>query len=103
MTTSVKQRVIGTVIASLGAITVYVILLFHNAWGDERYELKADAAQKEKQFIRKEIGVIDRELGLLDQEIIFAESENAKRKYEAMKALYERDKEALQEELEDKG
>jgi len=72
-----------------------VILLLHNAWGDARYELKADA-------IRQEIARIDTELTVIDQEIIFAESDQQKAKFVAIKAIYQREKEALREKLQDK-
>jgi len=88
MTSSVKKNVIRVAVSSLGAIIVFIALLLHNAWGDERYELREDAIQKE---IRR----LDTELTVIDQEIIFAESAQQKAKFLAIKAIYEREKGAL--------
>ncbi len=96
MTQSGKRNIVRAIVGFLSSFAIMVILVLHNAWGDDRYVLKADA-------IKKEIKVIDRELGLLDQEILFSETEREKAKFIAMKAIYERDKEALREDLKEKG
>ncbi len=100
---TIKKTIIRSIVGIASVFTVSIILLLHNAWGDERYELKVDAVQKEKALIRKEIGVINRELALLGQDIIFSDSENHTKKYQAQQAIYENDKKVLEEELEDKG
>lgn len=94
MNGSLKKTLVNTLIASASAGLLFVILLLHNAWGDDRYELK-------KQAIRTEIARIDTELTLLDQEIIFAENDREKQKFQAFKSVYERTKEALREKLQD--
>ena len=93
MTTN-KQIAIRTVAGSFSAVAVFIILLLHNAWGDERYVLRAEA-------IRQEIARIDTQITVIDQEIIFAEGEREKAKFEAIKSIYEREKEALREKLQD--
>ena len=91
----VKKTIVNTVGTIIGGSAIFVILLLHNAWGDNRYELKADA-------IRQEIARIDTELTVLDQEIIFAESDKQKAKFVAIRAIYEREKETLREKLQEK-
>ena len=92
----VKKAIVNTVGGIIGGSAIFVILLLHNAWGDNRYELKADA-------IRQEIARIDTELTVIDQEIIFAESDQQKAKFVAIKAIYQREKEALREKLDKEG
>ncbi len=74
---------------------VFVILLLHNTWGDDRYQLKDDA-------VRSEISRLDTQLTVIDQEILFAESKLQKEKFKAIKAIYEREKETLREKLKEK-
>lgn len=96
MNGATKKTIVRTITGGLGAITVFIILLLHNAWGDDRYELKDDA-------IRKEIRRLDTQLTVVDQEIIFAESDRQKAKFEAIKAIYEREKQALRDESKTEG
>ena len=96
MTPSGKKSTIRTVVGSLSGIVVFIILLLHNAWGDERYELKAEA-------IQKQIHRIDTELTIIDQEILFAESDKQKAKFIAIRAIYEREKESLTRKIKTKG
>lgn len=95
MTSSTKQKVVSGIISVIGAFGVFVILLLHTAWGDNRYELKDEA-------IRKEIRRIDTQLTIKDTEILFAQNDNEKAKLIAIRAIYERDKEALQALLAEK-
>ncbi len=95
MTGSTKKTIVRTITGSFGAITVFIILLLHNAWGDGRYELKDEA-------IRTEIARLDTALTVIDQEILFAESDRQKAKFIAIKAIYQREKEALREKLQEK-
>ncbi len=87
---SVKQTVIRTVTGSAAAIIVFIVLLLHNAWGDDRYVLKEDAR------IEKIVS-IDTQLAIKDTEILFAKDDAEKEKLKAIKAIYERQKEALKE------
>lgn len=93
MTAKQKQAIIRAFVTSVASVAVFVVLLLHNAWGDERYELKHDA-------IRKEIRRIDTQLAIKDTEILFSESDREKEKLKAIKAVYERDKDALKAELD---
>ena len=92
MTASNKKVVFGSVAGVIVSAIIYAVLLFHNAWGDERYELKQDA-------VIKEISNIDTQLAIKDTEIIFAESDKEKEKLQAIKAVYERKKQALSAKL----
>lgn len=83
-------RSITTVVSMFG---VWIILIMHNTWGDERYVQKPDA-------IRQEISRIDTELTVIDQEILFAETDRQKAKFIAIRAIFEREKEALARQLE---
>ncbi len=85
-----KQTVVRTITGSLSIIIVSVVLLLHNAWGDNRYELKEEARIKE-------IARIDTQLAIKDTEILFAETDAEKDKLRAIKEIYERQKEALRE------
>ena len=96
MSESTKKMIVRTIATSFGAIAVFIVLLLHNAWGDDRYELRAEA-------IEKEIRRLDTQLTIDDQEILFSESEKQKAKFVAIKAIHEREKEALREKLKDKG
>ncbi len=91
-----KSIIFRTFISSLGAIVVFVILLLHNAWGDDRYVLRDEARIEE-------IARIDTQLAIKDTEILFAESDAEKEKLRAIKEIYERQKEALREKRKDKG
>ena len=96
MTPRSKKSAVRTAVGSLSGIVVFIILLLHNAWGDERYELKAEA-------IEKQIHRIDTEMTIIDQEILFAESDKQKAKFIAIKAIYEREKETLTRKIKTKG
>lgn len=91
-----KKKLINTFIGAVLTGTLFIVLLLHNAWGDERYELKDDA-------IRAKISRLDTELTVMDQEILFAESQKQKEKFIAIKAIYVREKEALREKLKSAG
>jgi low affinity Fe/Cu permease len=96
MIESTKKTIVRTITGSMSAITVFIVLLLHNAWGDDRYELRSEA-------IEKEIRRIDTQLTIDDQEILFAESDKQKAKFIAIKAIHQREKEALREKLKEKG
>jgi len=87
---TIKKTIIHIVVTGFSAGAVFVILLLHTAWGDERYVLK------EEDRLDK-IAFIDTQLLIKDQEIIFAESAVEKEKLRAIKAIYQRQKEALKE------
>jgi len=89
-----KKTIIRTISTIISGSLIFIIVVLHNAWGDDRYELKDEA-------IRKEIIRLDTALIVTDQEILFAESERQKAKFIAIKAIYERQKEALREKLND--
>jgi len=91
---TVKQTVIRTATGSLAAITVFIVLIMHNAWGDSRYVLKEEARIKE-------IARIDVQLSIKDTEILFADTPAEKEKLAAIKAIYQRQKEALKESSKD--
>jgi len=91
---SVKQTVVRTATGSLAAILVFIVLLLHNAWGDDRYVLKEEARIKE-------IARIDVQLSIKDTEILFADTPAEKEKLAAIKAIYQRQKEALKESSKD--
>ena len=95
MIESTKKTIVRTVTGSLSAITVFIVLLMHNSWGDDRYVLKEDARIQA-------IAELDAQLAIKDTEILFAEDEREKEKLKAIKAIYERRKEALREEAKDK-
>ena len=96
MIESTKKTIIRTVTGSLSAITVFIVLLLHNAWGDDRYVLQEDARIQA-------IAELDAQLAIKDTEILFAEGAREKEKLKAIKAIYERRKEALREEAKDNG
>ena len=87
---TIKQTVVRTAAGSLVAIVVFVVLLLHNAWGDERYVLR-DENRIDK------IAFIDTQLAIKDTEILFAKDDAEKEKLRAIKAIYKRQKEALKE------
>ncbi len=87
-----RKKIINSFIGMAAAASVAMVIFLHNAWGDERYQLKADV-------IVAEIRRIDTELTVIDQEILYAETERQKRKFIAMKAIFEREKEALRAKL----
>jgi len=90
MTVSKAMR--GMISGSVGAAVIFVILLAHNSWGDDRYVLKEEA-------IREQIARIDIDLTIVDQEILYAETDKSKAKFKSIKAIYERQKSALVIEL----
>ena len=92
MSPSNRKTAFGSLVGVVVSAIIYAILLFHNAWGDSRYELKQDA-------IIKDISRIDTQLTIVDQEIIFAESDKQEAKFIAIKAIYTRKKEALNTKL----
>ena len=94
MSISNKQKAIRTAAGSFSVFAVFIVLLLHNAWGDERYILRAES-------IRQEISRIDTQITVIDQEILFAEDEREKAKFEAIRSIYQREKEALREKLKD--
>lgn len=94
MNGALRKKIVNTLMMSVGAGILFVILLLHNAWGDARYQLREDA-------IRSEISRLDTELTVIDQEILFADSERQKQKFQAIKSIYQREKEALREKLQD--
>jgi len=89
-----RKKIINSAIGCASTGIVFVILILHNAWGDDRYHLKTEA-------IRSEISRIDTQLTVIDQEILFAETERQKEKFKAIRSIYEREKEALREKLQD--
>ena len=87
---TIRQSIVRTAAGSLAAIVVFVVLLLHNAWGDERYVMK-DEHRLDK------IASIDTQLAIKDTEILFAKNDDEKEKLRAIKAIYQRQKEALKE------
>ena len=75
---------------------IFMSILLHNAWGDDRYEKLGDA-------IRSEIQQIDNKLFDIGQEVIWATTDQEKLRWLASKEYYENLKEAFQEKLEDSG
>lgn len=94
MNGALKKKLVNSLLMSLGAGILFVILLLHNAWGDDRYQLREEA-------IRSEIARLDTELTVIDQEILFADNDRQKQKFHAIKSIYQREKEALREKLQD--
>ena len=94
MNGALRKKIINSLMMSVGAGILFVILLLHNAWGDDRYQLREEA-------IRSEIARLDTELTVIDQEILFADNEREKQKFQAIKSIYQREKEALREKLQD--
>lgn len=92
MTPTIRKKIVNSLVGLATTGAVFVVLLLHNAWGDDRYQLKEEA-------IRTEISRLDTQLTIIDQEILFAETERQKQKFESMKAIFEREKEALREKL----
>ena len=88
MSPSNRKTAFGSLVGVVVSAIIYAILLFHNAWGDGRYELKHDA-------IIKEISNIDTQLAIKDTEILFSESDKEKEKLKAIQAVYARKKQAL--------
>ena len=91
-----KKTVITAGIGFIIPFLIFMSILLHNAWGDERYEKLGDA-------IRSEIQQIDNKLFDIGQEVIFATTDQEKLKWAASKEYYENLKEAFQEKLEDSG
>lgn len=94
MTRLAKRTIVRSFAGGIGAFLVLVILLLHDAWGDERYVLKEDDRTDK-------IAFIDTQLAIKDTEILFAENEKKKEELRAIKAIYERQKQALRENPED--
>lgn len=90
MNISNKKSFMAAISSLVLSSIVYAILLYHNAWGDDRYVLKEEARVAA-------IVEIDAQLAIKDTEILFAESTKEKEKLEAIKAIYKRQKEALKE------
>ena len=90
-----RTTIVRTIVGGISIFTVSIVLLLHNAWGDERYELKADA-------IEKQIHRLDTQITVYATEILFAESEKEKEKFMAIKAIFEREKRAYEIQLADK-
>ena len=89
-----KKTIITTAIGLIIPFLIFMSILLHNAWGDDRYEKLGDA-------IRSEIQQIDNKLFDIGQEVIFATTDLENRKWLASKEYYQNLKEALQEELEE--
>ena len=89
-----KKTFITTLISFAVPFLIFMYILLHNAWGDDRYEKLGDA-------IRSEIQQIDNKLFDIGQEVIFATTDQEKLKWTASKEYYERLREAFQEELEE--
>lgn len=87
-----KKSIIGGVISVLVVGFIPATLWLHNAYADERYQLKPDA-------LRQQIGMIDAELFVIDQEISFADDDRTKAKFIARRAYFEREKQRLLELL----
>lgn len=88
---TVRKTIINGIIGGLGVITISIILLLHNAWGDERYVLREEARIER-------IVELDAQLAIKDTEILFAETPREKEKLRAIRAIYERQKEALRDQ-----
>ncbi|KKM27197.1 hypothetical protein LCGC14_1577150 [marine sediment metagenome] len=88
MPNGLRNKCIAAVLGVLIASTIPGSIYLHNAWGDDRYVMKADD-------IRDQIRMIDYALFEADQDLSFAETEKEKAKYEARVKYYQREKEAL--------
>ena len=93
MNGSLKKTLVNALIVSAGAGLLFIILLLHNAWGDNRY-------QRTEKAVLSQISSIDMQLSVIGIEILFAETNQDKEKFEAMKAIFDRKKVALQQELQ---
>jgi hypothetical protein len=91
--TIIKNAVPAAIVLIVTAL-VPSILWLHNAYADDRYLLKEDS-------LRLQINQIDNKLFEISQEIIFAETEAEADKAQSMEGYYEREKEALQELLDE--
>jgi hypothetical protein len=89
---AIITAVIGLLVVSAVPSTIYV----HDAWGDERYVMKA-------QDLRDQINSIDHALFEIDQEISFADTDKDRAKWTARKNYYLREKRALEERLRTQG
>ena len=92
MPNGLRNKIIAAVITVLIASAIPSSIYLHNAWGDDRYVMKADD-------IRDQIRMIDYALFEADQDLSFAETEKEIAKYEARVKYYQREKEALAELL----
>ncbi|KKK52192.1 hypothetical protein LCGC14_3107370 [marine sediment metagenome] len=92
MSNGLRNKIITAVITVLIASAIPSSIYLHNAWGDDRYVMKADD-------IRDQIRMIDYALFEADQDLSFAETEKEIAKYEARVKYYQREKEALAELL----
>ncbi len=87
-----RNKIITAVLTVLIASAIPSSIYLHNAWGDDRYVLKAED-------IRAQIRAIDYALFEADQDLSFAETEKEVAKYKARVKYYEREKQALTELL----
>ncbi len=87
-----RNKIIAGVIAAVIAGSIPGSIYLHNAWGDDRYVMKADD-------IRDQIRMINYALFEADQDLSFAETEKEIAKYKARVKYYQREKEALAELL----
>ena len=92
MPNGLRNKIITAVITVLIASAIPSSIYLHNAWGDDRYVMKADD-------IRDQIRMINYALFEADQDLSFAETEKEIAKYKARVKYYEREKEALAELL----
>lgn len=90
-----SKRVWSVFGGTVGATAIFVILLLHNAWGDERYVLKEEA-------LIEQIARIDTQLSIYEIEILFAESPKEKQKFEAIKLELLKDKAERERKLNNK-
>ncbi len=88
MSNGLRNKIITAVITVLIASAIPSSIYLHNAWGDDRYVMKADD-------IRDQIRMIDYALFEADQELSFAKTDEEKAKFQARKNFYLREKEAL--------
>ena len=83
-----RNKIIGAVVTALIVGAVPSSIYLHNAWGDDRYVMKADD-------IRDQIRMVNYSLFEIDQEISFSETDKDRAKWQARKNFYLREKEAL--------
>ena len=87
---TVSNKVWSVFGGTAGAVLVFVIVLMHEAWGDDRYVLKGEA-------LTQAVAEYDLQIDIQETEILFAESERVKEKHQAIKSKLKRAKEALKE------
>lgn len=83
-----RNKIIGAVVTAFVVGAVPSSIYLHNAWGDDRYVMKADD-------IRDQIRMIDYSLFEIDQEISFSDTDKDRAKWQARKNFYQREKDAL--------